>query len=295
MNQIRARFTSPNLYGAMLIIVTGILYAISNSLVHSLSTTFSAAQILFFKSSIPLMIMAILLRKNLKTHFKTSIFNLHLYRSGFGALGNWFWIFALQTLSLATASAISMSSAIFTALGAVILFSEKANWQRWLCIFTGFFGVLIIYNPSTNIFTIYSLLPLLSALMFSCSTLFMKKISQHDSTQTTLLYLMLFMALFSAPSTCIGWVTPTLQDFGILIAIGSLYFILQLFLFEAYKHGEVSFVAPFKYARFPTNILAGFLLFSEVPTYATLIGGTFIAITAIQLVFHDKRKRLQQS
>jgi drug/metabolite transporter (DMT)-like permease len=288
MKKIKGCFFSHNLYGAFLIILTGLLSGLNNSLIHSLPIKLPAIQILFFKSSISVCLLSILFGSNLKQILKTSYLNLHILRSGCGALGNWIWIIALLNLPLAESAAISMSSAIFTATGGMIIFSEKSTIQRWALIIFGFLGVLIILNPGIQIISIYSILPLFSALLFSCSSLLVKQIAKKDSAKTTLMYLMLLMTLFSLPMAIINWITPSLSDLIVLIAIGGLYSLMQLLLFEAYKYADISFVAPFKYMRFPTNILIGVFLFGELPAYATLIGGAIIALSSIQLVLNEK-------
>jgi len=44
--------------------------------------------------------------------------------------------------------------------------NEKVGWQRWIAILTGFIGVLMIIQPGTDGFTIFSIFAVLGMIGF---------------------------------------------------------------------------------------------------------------------------------
>jgi drug/metabolite transporter (DMT)-like permease len=279
------KFFSDNIYGGALIVLSTIASATTNGTTHSISKSLPPMEILFFKCIVGLLIMATIYRKSFFGFLKTAILPIHAAKGACGALGNWAWISAVQHLPLAESSALSITSAFFTSLGGMLLFKEKFHLKAWIAIVAGFSGVLLILHPSQKIFSFYAFLPLISAILFSASSLFVKRISQNDASQTTLIYLLGFMAVFALLSQAhTPWVLPPSTDFAKLAIVGTSYVATQICLIEAYTYAHTSFLAPFKYARFPMNILTGVLFFAEIPPTYTFLGGGVILLSYAWLI-----------
>lgn len=288
-------FCSDNIYGGALIVLGTIASATTNGTTHSISKTIPPMEILFFKCFIGILALAITYRKRLISFFKTLILPIHAGKGLCGALGNWAWISAVQYLPLAESSALSITSAFFTSLGGMILFKEKFYLKAWIAIIVGFCGVMLILHPSQKIFSFYAFLPLVSAFFFSASSLFVKRISKEDSSQTTLLYLLTSMAIFALLSQIhTSWILPSTSDCIKLSVVGVSYLLTQVCLIEAYTYAHTSFLAPFKYARFPMNIMTGVLFFAEIPPTTTFLGGAVILLSyawLIRVEYLNKKNR----
>ena len=284
------KLISPNIYGSLLIIASGLLAALSNSFIHGMSVKLSVFELVFLKTAVGLMVLSIVYMRSITIITKTRILKFHLIKSIFGVLGNFFWIGALLYLPLAQSASLSLTSALFTSLGGWLLYKERFRWPVFLSLVIGFVGVLIILNPlNTQIdHLIYIVFPLISAMLFSGSSLIIKTISKSDSSLTTLFYLMLFMCLFSAPLALWYWQWPELSDTLRIVLVGLFYILTQMALIEAYTKAETSFIAPFKFARFPLNIFAGMVFFMEIPIFETLFGALLILVSNLLLIRFDR-------
>lgn len=286
------KFFSDNVYGGLLIILSTAASATTNGTTHSISKSFPPMEILFFKCLIGLLLLLIVYKQRFFSFLKTSILSIHALKGACGALGNWAWISAVQCLPLAESSALSITSAFFTSLGGMLFFKERFLLKAWIAIIVGFSGVLLILHPSQKIFSYYAFLPLLSALFFSASSLFVKRLSKEDSSQTTLIYLLWFMALFALLSQVhTPWIIPPVEETPKLALIGLSYLLTQVCLIEAYTYAHTSFLAPFKYARFPLNIFTGLLFFAEIPPLTTLLGGGVILLSYAWLIKVEYSKK----
>lgn len=287
-------FFSENIYGGVLIVLATISSATTNGTTHSISKSLPPMEILFFKCLVGICLMAIVYRKRFFSFFNTAILPIHAAKGACGALGNWAWISAVQYLPLAESSALSITSAFFTSLGGMLLFKEKFHLKAWIAIIVGFSGVMLILHPSQKVFSFYAFLPLISAVFFSASSLFVKRLSQEDSSQTTLIYLLGFMATFALLSQAhTPWILPPTTDLTKLAVVGTSYILTQVCLIEAYTYAHTSFLAPFKYARFPMNIITGVLFFAEIPPTTTFLGGAVILLSyawLIRVEYSSKKK-----
>ncbi len=290
------KFFSDNIYGGLLIVLSTIASATTNGTTHSISKNLPPMEILFFKCFIGLMLLFSIYRQRFFTFFRTAILPIHGLKGACGALGNWAWISAVQYLPLAESSALSITSAFFTSLGGMLFFKEKFHFKAWVAIVVGFTGVLLILHPSQKMFSYYAFLPLLSALFFSASSLFVKRLSKEDPSQTTIIYLLGFMALFALLSQIhTSWILPPLEEAPKLAVIGCCYVITQVCLIEAYTYAHTSFLAPFKYARFPVNIFTGVLFFAEIPALTTLIGGYVILLSYAWLIRVEYKNKISKN
>ncbi len=272
-------FKKGNLYGAFLIVAIALVTTLSNSFTHSMPASFPSQQVLFLKAGFGLCLLLILRIKDFPKLLHTTFLPWHALKGISGALGNWFWIMAVINLPMADSSALSLTSALLTTLGAAYFFNERLN--RWVIasIGIGFTGVLLILHPTSALFTWYSIFPLLSALAFSASSLIVKKVSLKDHSFTTLFYLLFFMTVYSFLPCLWSWQVPTTIILIKLFMIGALFLVGQFSLIEAYTYAAAGFIAPFKFARFPLAIASGLLFFGEQVSLYTLLGGSLIIMS----------------
>ncbi len=280
-----------NNYGALLIVLATFTAATTSSLNHSIQNI-PAMEILFFKCAMGLVTLSLYYCRHFLKLFHTTIIKYHAFKGLVGSLGNWAWILSLQFLPLAEASSLSTTSAFFTSLMGIVLYKEPFHRKAWLAIAMGFLGAIIILHPSQVIFSWYIMLPLFSAFCFSISSVLVKSIRPFDSAQTTLIYLLSFMALFSVLSTLITpWVMPNKIELIKMLITGISYLLSQVCLIEAYTYALTSFIAPFKFVRFPLSILTGVLFFTEIPPISTLVGGGIILLGYLWLLRAKKKTK----
>lgn len=284
-----------NKKGAFFIVLAAALASASNSFLHGLKTPVSAGQLLFLKAGISFLLCAPWLIRQWRPVIQTPNKRWHAKKAIAGAIGNAFLILALQKLPLADVTTLSLTSAILTTLGAALFFKEKLRPSTIAALALGCVGVCIVLKPSVTVFSWNALLPLMSAVCFSASSLFVKKISLVDSTEVSLTYLLGCMAILSAPFAYFSWTPLNSYDWAIIIGIGAIYCIVQWLLIYAYAHASAAFLAPFKFARFPLGCVFGIIWFSEIPSWYVVIGGIliFAACTLIQYTRYDPSYLLQ--
>ena len=97
-------------------------------------------------------------------------------------------ILAFTLLGLAETHAIFASYPLIIAMLSGPILGEYVGWRRWLAIFFGFVGILIILNPGSDIFSPYALVALGGAILFALYGLLTRYAGQYDNSSTSFLW-----------------------------------------------------------------------------------------------------------
>ncbi len=285
-----------NKKGAFFIVLSALLASTSNALVHGLATPISAGQLLFLKAGIGFLFCLPWLLRHWSSVEHTPNKRWHAQKAIIGAIGNVLLIMALQKLPLADVTTLSLTSAILTTLGAALFFKESLRPSTIAALLLGGIGVCVVLKPSMTMFSWDALLPLMSAVCYTASSLFVKKVSLVDSTEVSLTYLLGGMTLLSAPFAYHSWVPIHAWDCVALAVIACFYCVVQWLLIYSYAHASAAFLAPFKFVRFPLACAFGIIWFGEIPSWYVIGGGVliFASCSLIQYTRYDPSYLLAQ-
>ena len=135
---------------------------------------------------------------------------------------------------------------------------------------------------------------LIGASLSAVAMLLVRKLVHTERTATIVLWFSLTasgMALFSLP---FGWQSLSWQQAALLVTAGICGGVAQLFMTEAYRYAEASTVAPFEYTSLILGIVVGYLVFGDLPTIHTLVGGTIVIGAGIFIIWRERRLGLER-
>ena len=201
------------------------------------------------------------------------------------------YLTSLFHLPIGNATAINMATPLFITLFAVIAFKEKVGGARWLAIATGFTGVLLVVQPSGTAFNAYALLCLGGTLLHASRDLITRTIDRRIPsllvTFSTAIAVTLLSGLWSLQQE---WRPPTGRDLA-LLATASVFLSIGYFLLTiAMRAGEMSVIAPFRYAGLLFALLIGFIVWGDVPNTLAW-AGIALLVGAGLYVLHSERSR----
>jgi drug/metabolite transporter (DMT)-like permease len=110
-----------------------------------------------------------------------------------------------------------------------------------------------------------------------------------EKTATIVLWFSLLAAALSLLSLPFGWQVPTPTQALLLVGAGFCGGIAQILMTSAYRHAEVSTVAPFEYTSMILAIVVGYLAFGDVPTLNMLVGGAIVVAAGIFIIWREHR------
>ncbi len=203
-----------------------------------------------------------------------------------------FNILALRTLQLAeTTSIYFFGPMVITALAGPLL-GEWAGWRRWLAILAGFVGVLIITRPGVGVFGIGHVFALCSMLSNCFYVIMTRRMSASETPESLILFsavaptvLLLPFLPFSLSLPHDGWHWLVLVMLGFFGALG------HWFVVQAYRMATTTALAPFPYSQMVWMIIAGWLVFSQLPDGWTLVGAAVIVASGLYIVHREHRLR----
>jgi drug/metabolite transporter (DMT)-like permease len=267
---------SPLVRAALLMLLGSSCVAVQLSAIRIASATLHPFEIALFRNLVGfLVILPFLGRLGLHTLRTGQPWRLAV--TSIGLLVSMVLFFmAVAELPLAEVMALSFTKPLFATLGAALLLHEAVRARRWVAVLAGFCGVLTVLRPGTEAVSPYAVMILLSALVLAGVTLLIKRLTDSESATTIVLYQAVFMTAMSVPLALVYWRTPGLAELRFLAVIGALGTVSWLCMTRAFALVEASVVMPFEFARLPLTALVAWLLFGEVPTVWTWLGGAVI-------------------
>jgi len=246
------------------------------------SDNYPVGQVLFFRGFCGMIPIFFLIPKERYFDFyKTDRIFLHFKRCASGLVAIVSIFIALRNLPLATVVSITFAAPIFTTIMSIFFLSEKVGFYRWLAVFVGFIGILIISEPGFDSLNFFYIYPIIFCLGLSYVAIAIRQLSETEPVWLIGLFFsfsIMIVSFFTLPQ---GWILPSLKDLFLLSMLGILGGLANLWLTQSYKFSEVSLVTPLKYLALVFAIFFGYIFWNEIPTTKTLIGSALVIISSI--------------
>ena len=246
------------------------------------SDTYPLGEVLFFRGFFGVLFYFFIIPKQrVKNFYYTKRAGLHFLRCVFGLIALIAIFIALRNLPLATVVSISFAAPIFTTIFSIFFLSERVGFYRWLAVFVGFFGIIIITEPGFSSLNIYYIYPIIFCLGLSYVAIAIRQLSTTEPVWLISLNFSAAITIVSLFTIPFGWIMPNVQDLFLLSLIGVFGGVANLWLSQSYKFSEVSLVTPLKYLALVFAIIFGYFIWDEVPTIKTLSGALLVIISSI--------------
>ena len=260
------------------------------------SDDYPVGQVLFFRGFCGIIPILFLIPKDRFLDFyKTERPILHIKRCLAGLIAIVSIFVALRNLPLATVVSISFASPIFTTIFSIFLLNEKVGFYRWLAVFVGFIGIIIISEPGFSSLNIYYIYPIIFCLGLSYVAIAIRKLSSTEPVWLISFFFSFSILIFSFFSLYQKWIMPSFVDLILLSSIGILGGIANLWLSQSYKFSEVSLVSPLKYLALVFAIVFGYLVWDEIPTVKTLMGALLVILSSFIIFRRELSMKKQLS
>ena len=259
-------------------------------IIKTLVGEFSVFQIVFMRSiSSSIIIIPILFYlKNQNNVFLQFQANLTRVVLSFMAISIQF--FTISNIQLAQVSTIGYLRPSIMSIFAYFILSEKQSKGRWLVLIVGFLSILLVFSPESNSIQLIALLALLGSCCGSLSTIFQKFLSKKFSEIQLMVWYSVGISILSLPFCLYTWKELSLNELIFMVLTGLLATGAQYFYIKAFRLSQASFLAPIQYFHIIPVLVIGYLIFSEIPSYQTLLGALIIIISLIGLLIWEKNR-----
>ena len=295
MKLIKHRKLSGNIIGIILMLTMVLAALIMSGLVKSLNDDVNFRLMLFcrFIFSLPILYaFGWYVRGNNLMKIKSR--NILFCRVSIGLIGICLWFSALQNAEFGQVTALTQSSALFVALFAPIFLSEKIGAWRISAIISGLIGIILITNPFDGALTVGVYLALGSGVNGAILSIILRKLGNTDEPVSVAIWHNSIGAIVFGISLLL--VTPELPIFNfnllfVLITIGVAGSFLQLTFTYAFKFGEAVVLAPIRYLSVPGAIVAGLIIWSEVPSNLEILGSCITVMSCVVIAWRELIKK----
>ncbi len=207
---------------------------------------------------------------------------------------NVFIFISVVNLEFATAMTLTFSSPFFIVILSIILLSEKIGIYRWSAVIIGFVGVVMIMKPTSEIFSLYSIFPILTAIAWAFTVIILKFIQGNHSTAKIQLYTLIFNVIggFILFFVTTGHVEiKNFKDFILMTMTGVLGGTAAILFIYSYRLISASKIASFEYLGIPSSFILGWIFFNEAPWSQLFPGVIVIIFAGMIIIWRDNIKK----
>ena len=268
---------------------SGLLFCVLNAVLRSLSQQLDPMQTQFLRYLFGLLVLLPLVwhggwraywPKNLPGQFT---------RGAVHTVGLVLWFLALPHLPLADLTAIGFTTPLFIMIGAALFLREPMRWERWVATVIGFAGVLIVVGPLlSGAGGGWHLLMLASAPVFAASFLITKVLTRTETSGVIVVWQALSVTLFSLPMALWAWQAPTAVQWAGFAVCGLLGSAGHYCLTRSFRIADISSTQSVKFLELVWASALGWLLFADLPTQTTLLGGVVIVAATLWVARRER-------
>lgn len=295
---------APGARGALTAITLKIMsvtiFVAMSSFVKAVDTV-PAGQIVFYRSFFAMFPILLYLgyKRELRTAFLTARPFGHVARGVVGVAAMGLTFFALTRLPLSDAITLNYAQPLLVVVFSSLFLGEAIRFYRWSAVVVGLVGVVIISWPELTLLTSgtalddQQVLGVMAAFMGAgCSAvaaILVRNLVHSEKTSTIVLWFSLMASALSLFSLPFGWQMLSQMQTFLLVMAGFCGGIAQILMTAAYRHAEVSTVAPFEYVSMILAIAVGYVVFGDVPTLYMLVGGLIVVGAGIFIILRERQ------
>ncbi|MFO6463207.1 DMT family transporter [Jannaschia sp. KMU-145] len=284
---------SDTLKGCALMVAAMACFALEDGLIKALANRIPPAQIIWMLGLGGALVFALWLgQRGGGLRSPLYLDRRVLVRSGFEVIGTLFFVSAITTIPLATASAVIQATPLVVAMGAALVLGAHVGWRRWAAIGVGFAGVLVILRPGADSFDPAILLAVGATIALSARDLATRTMPPEISDPRLSLHAfaalvpagLLLQAVQGQP---LVWPEPSQSAIlGLCVIIGVAAYIA---IVAATRLGDIAVVSSLRYSRMVFALVIGMVAFSERPDAATLLGVGIIIVSGLYTLLREAR------
>jgi drug/metabolite transporter (DMT)-like permease len=248
-----------------------VCFVLNDTLVKFVSDDLPASQLIFLRGVLAVLGLLLLVYATDRRQFSRAGL-LHMVdkwvvlRSMLDGVASLVYLSALFHMPLGNATAINMSTPLLIALLSGLLMGVHVSARNWLIIGLGFVGVLMVVQPQADGFNAWAWVALAGTVLHALRDLSMRFIAPEvPSTVITVGTALAATVLSGVWSIFTPWQAVSATHWGMMAAAAVFLSCGYFFLIKATRMADMSVVAPFRYIGLLTAVLAGYVIWDDMP------------------------------
>jgi drug/metabolite transporter (DMT)-like permease len=199
-------------------------------------------------------------------------------------------VIAVSVLPLPVFTALVFSSPIFIALFSGPILAERVGLARWVAIFVGFTGVLVVVRPGGAGFDWLLLWALAGAATSGLRDIATRWLARTETSLSILFWSNIMVMLAAALSVPWRMAPVTIESAFWYVLLGFCNLMAHLLTIHALRIADAALVGPYKYTGLIWATIIGFLVWRYLPDLWTIVGACIIATSGIAMARAERVK-----
>jgi drug/metabolite transporter (DMT)-like permease len=208
------------------------------------------------------------------------------------------FVTTLKYMAVADAIAIFFVEPIMLTILSSIFLKETIGWRRYTACGIGFFGAMLIIQPSFEQVGYVALLPVVSALCIAIFVLMTRVLSHREDPWAMQFQMGLWGLLFCAVILFLGQgtgsdvfdpVMPGSVAMLYLLGVGAMAAISGILGVYAYRAAPASTLAPLQYFEIVSATIFAWLVFGDFPDAIKWLGILIIMASGFYILWRERR------
>lgn len=258
--------------GIALVFAMGACFAVSDTTIKYLGGLLPVLFLLWMRYAFQAGAMALWLGRQGRGAFRTVHPKFQWARGALLLATSALSFYGLQFMPVAEFTALGMLSPVIVTLIAATVLRENVSPLRWVLVWGGFLGAVIVIRPGGGVFGWEAVFPLLMALAYGSFQVLTSRLARLESPYVTHFYtgfsgavLLVPVLAFAAPQMLATLRAAEPLHWALIALIGAAATSGHLFLIFAFQHAPTSTLMPFIYTQIGFALLTSYAVFRHVP------------------------------
>ena len=177
----------------------------------------------------------------------------------------------------------------------MVFLKEKITTIQIPTLIIVFLGALLIIKPQFKFSVIPSLAGFISAMCAAGSYTLIRFLKDREKSPTIVFYFSFVSVIVMLPLMILNYEKPTIIQFMYLLGTGIFAAIDQFALTSAYRYAPAAEVSIYNYTSIISSAIIGFLVWSEVPDFLSIIGTLVIIAVAVFIYIYNEKRTVQRT
>ena len=267
------------LFGITLMVITTFMFSSMDGVSRYLAeknNVFTLVTMRYWFIAFVMMITFVFIKNRVSDILNTKQPYIQFSRGVILSLNNCLVVYTFTLLGLVETHAIIACYPLIVAGLSVPFLGERFGWRRWMAIFTGFIGVIIILRPNTNVITEGSIFAIVGAIMFAVYLILTRYVSRSDTAITSFFWTGIGGTVTMSIISLFIWDDILKEDYLWLLLMCVLSAGSHFMMVKTLQVAEASVVQPFSYLQLVFGSIIGVTIFSESIDLMIIVGALIV-------------------
>ena len=267
------------LFGITLMVITTFMFSSMDGVSRYLAeknNVFTLVTMRYWFIAFVMMITCVFIKNRISDILNTKQPYIQFSRGVILSLNNCLVVYTFTLLGLVETHAIIACYPLIVAGLSVPFLGERFGWRRWMAIFTGFIGVIIILRPNTNMITEGSVFAIVGAIMFAVYLILTRYVSRSDTAITSFFWTGIGGTVTMSIISLFIWDDILKEDYLWLLLMCVLSAVSHFMMVKTLQVAEASVVQPFSYLQLVFGSIIGVTIFSESIDLMIILGALVV-------------------